>query len=270
MNYTIGSDPEVFLSRISNGKIASGIGLFGGTKDEPLDIGSGCACQEDNILVEFNIPAVKTKEDFKKYINYGKDYISTVAAGYGLKPHYSSSEIVDEEIISEEAKIFGCDPSINVISKTVHQIDPDAIPQNLKLLRTSGFHIHIGLDFPSDYKREKLVMAFELMTTLPLVDKDNDCHHRRQFYGMFGDCRFKDYGVECRSLGGYFLRDDDSIDQVWKGVENTIKLFESDIKVSSLWQMLDYCIEENNIPNLSKFREITNDLYKSKTIKLIK
>ena len=259
MKFTIGSDPEIFVKDKQSQKIETISGILGGNKENPLDIGMGCAVQEDNILAEFNIPPVRDKESFIKYIEFCKDYISTMAAANGLELHYSSSEIVEDNILDENSKEFGCSPSINVITQTINAIKIEDVPEELKLLRTSGFHIHFGNENLTEEQAIRLVMCFELMCSIPLNKYDNDKFHRRQFYGMFGDCRIKDYGVECRSLGGYFLKDEETLSMVWECIENTIELF-NNAKFSDdeIQQMLEYCIGENDTVIEKNIDEILN------------
>lgn len=50
-NPTFGSDFEMFVED-QQGVIVPVVGLLGGTKSEPLDIGEGCFRQEDNTQAE--------------------------------------------------------------------------------------------------------------------------------------------------------------------------------------------------------------------------
>jgi hypothetical protein len=266
MKFLIGSDPELFL-KDENNNIASVIGLIGGTKYEPMNIGNECSIQEDNILAEFNIPPVNTFNHFLSSIEYCKSYISTLIASKGLSLHYSSSEMINELILLEpEAQLMGCSPSINIITKTESHLQAWEIPKELQNLRTSGFHIHFGYNEPNEEFNSRLVLCFEICTTLPLVSFDHDPFDRRQFYGKFGDCRFKDYGVECRSLGGYFLKDPDTIKKVWEGIENTMALFNSKISTKELEEMVSFCIGEDDKPILTHINKVTTDITSNKLI----
>lgn len=261
--FLIGSDPEVFVADSDTKKVKSIIGILGGTKDEPVKITHNCAIQEDNILAEFNIPPVNTKEDFIYFINHCKDYISTLAASRNLSLHYSSSEIISEDVLQDEkAKVFGCSPSINIITETISSIEIESLSEDLQKLRTSGFHIHFGYDNPTDEENERIVLAFELLTSIPLNKYDNDKHNRRELYGKFGDCRFKDYGVECRSLGGYFLKNDETLSLVWDNIQKSIDLFNSDIATSRIRDMVEYCLGDNDVVIEENVKEIQQELNK--------
>ena len=218
--YLIGSDPEMFI-KDKTGKIRSGIGIFNGTKDKPIDIGNGCAIQEDNILVEFNIPPTNNLSNFLDSISYSKEYIKTLLIPLDFELHYSSSERIEANILEDErTQIFGCSPSYNVVTQDMSVANFEFLTESERLIRSSGFHIHIGYENPTEEFSERLVLCFELFVTLSLLKLDNDKYNRRMLYGLVGDARMKPYGVECRSLGGYFLKDEKLLTLVW---ERTMK-----------------------------------------------
>ena len=79
---TIGTDPELFLRDERTGAVASVVGLIGGTKEEPLPMEGmreGFALQEDNVMLEFNIPPAEDETQFSDSIgqalNYARDFI---------------------------------------------------------------------------------------------------------------------------------------------------------------------------------------------------
>jgi hypothetical protein len=120
---TIGSDLEMFITDHDD-NLQSAIGVFGGTKKEPKYIGELCHIQEDNILVEANIPPVDNFEDFYKYISYIKSYINENHSEYKLK--YSSSEIAPMNLLfNEKAREFGCEPVLIVDYDNNNDIIPD-------------------------------------------------------------------------------------------------------------------------------------------------
>lgn len=247
-NITIGSDPEIFIKN-NEDMLDSAIDLFGGTKEEPIDIGEGCFVQEDNILVEFNTPPTNSKDVFIKAINHAKDYISAILTPLDKKLYYSSSEIATKEILKEKkANVFGCAPSFNVLTETTTELDVDSLSEKDKALRSSGFHIHIGYDNPEEHTNDRLVMCFDLFVTLYLINEDYDIHNRRLLYGKIGDSRDKKYGVECRSLGGYFLKDDQTISKVW---DQTLKSIEfaktSNLTNSELRSYINYCLNDGKL-----------------------
>lgn len=256
-NITIGTDAELFLTH--NKKIISSIGLLGGTKDNPKPIGEGCFIQEDNILAEFNIPPVNNSLDFIKYIKYAKDHINLTYPELELL--CSSSEIIDNSIlVNEKALEFGCEPDCIVDlfedrdNYTMDEHDQMNIKKASNNLRTAGFHIHIGYDNPNEETNRELVKMFEKYVTMPLLHLDPDTHNRRSMYGKCGSYRHKSYGVECRSLGGYFLKDLKLVALVYEHV----------------FQMLNKFINENERVSKEEFKKIKQIVNKEQTVKVTK
>ena len=236
-NITIGSDLEMFITDHDD-NLQSAIGVFGGTKENPKYIGELCYIQEDNILVEANIPPVDNFDDFYKYISYIKSYINTNYPEYKLK--YSSSEIAPMNLLlNEKAREFGCEAVLIVD----YNKNGDVIPQNefdegieikrQSNKRTSGFHWHLGYKNHSRKINRELVKLFEKNVTLQLLKEDNDQYNRREFYGKCGEYREKPYGLEFRSVGGYFLKDESTMRKVWDGVQKTITEFNNGERVST-------------------------------------
>lgn len=266
MKYLVGTDPEIFIKN-NDDTISSAIGIFKGTKEKPISIGNKCFVQEDNILVEFNIPPVDNKEEFIDYINYSKDYIETILAPLNKKLHYSSSEIASEEVLKDpNSKVFGCSSSFNVVTNCLSQIDIDSLPENIAKIRSSGFHIHIGYDNSTEEMNDRIVMCFELFVTLYLLKYDNDQYNRRALYGLIGDSRSKSYGVECRSLGGFFLKDDYLLGLVWDQIEKAMNFAsESPLTNKELRTILLSCIKNNLIDNI-KVQKVLNSLKKVESV----
>lgn len=233
---TIGSDLEMFITD-QDDNLESAIGIFGGTKTEPKYIGELCYIQEDNILVEANIPPVDNFDDFYKYISYIKSYINETHPEYKLK--YSSSETAPLNLLlNEKAREFGCEPVFIVDYNNDGDIIPeDDFNEGIEIKRqsnkrTGGYHIHIGYKNPTEKISREIVKLFEKNVTLQLLSEDIDDHNRREFYGKCGEYRIKPYGLECRSVGSYFLKDESTIRKVWDGVQKTITEFNNGERVS--------------------------------------
>lgn len=234
---TIGSDLEMFITDQED-NLQSAIGIFGGTKKEPKYIGELCYIQEDNILVEANIPPVTEFEEFYKYIEYIKSYINTNHPEYKLK--YSSSEIAPLGLLiaNEKAMEFGCDPVLIVDYNKDGDIVPDEeFESGIEMKRqshkrTGGFHIHFGYKDNSPKISREIVKLFEKNVTLELLKYDIDDFNRREFYGKCGEYRIKPYGLECRSLGSALLKDETTLKMVWDGIQKTISEFNNGERVS--------------------------------------
>ena len=95
------------------------------------------------------------------------------------------------------------------------------------------FHWHFGYEFSGDLSEDwvaiYLTRAFDYFVVYPSRKIYND-PIRAQYYGDYGNFRITSYGVECRSLGGFFTAD-----------EYLSWLFDQSMK------MFDYCSDPENI-----------------------
>jgi hypothetical protein len=211
-NLTFGADPEYFIRNKNTGKIVSSIPIINGTKEEPEPLGAGFFILKDNILAEGNVPPVKTINEFiwvmyelKRRIN---DYIQTKYPV--LEVHHADCLELDMAFLSHpEALQFGCSPYFNAWDDESHR----ANDLSEESFRTCGAHYHIGYDVEEGivWSKETInsvfAKAFDIFLTIPscLVHVD-----RRRFenYGGLGQYRDTTYGLECRSLGGFFANPD--------------------------------------------------------------
>lgn len=204
---TIGADPELFLVDAS-GKFISSIGLIGGTKANPKQIGEGCAVQEDNVAVEFNIKPATKVDEFIQSTNYALEYLTKTALDKGLFLSVTASkEFDDDQLQHPKAKQFGCTPDLN--AWTMMQNDP---PHAVGNLRTCGGHIHFGGLKGMD--RFQLGRWCDVTMALPSLLEDED-DKRRELYGSAGSIRIKPYGIEYRTLSNYWLRTPELMQKVY-------------------------------------------------------
>jgi hypothetical protein len=133
-NLLIGSDPEFFLFNTNTKKYVPAIGLIGGTKDEPIPISDRGHCiQEDNVMVEFNVPANNDSKQFYTDIQFVLDYIKKmVPENFDLAIH-ASAFFEEKDLQSEQANHLGCEPDFNVWTGDINQVSR-ANP----LLRSAG------------------------------------------------------------------------------------------------------------------------------------
>ncbi len=191
----VGSDIEVFLVR-EDGSYMSAIGLIGGSKQNPLPLEKeGCAIQEDNVALEYNVPAVDISEHALMWQNI--QYVLNAVRKSGKIPKgveimcCSSAKFADEELDNPKAQEFGCEPDFNAWDEG----RPNPRPTPGGNLRSCGGHIHISYPNPSIEATFQLVQAFDMFLGVPsvLVDTDSD---RRKLYGKAGAFRFKSWGEE--------------------------------------------------------------------------
>jgi hypothetical protein len=260
----IGADPELFLER--DGEIISAEGLIGGTKAKPKAISKQGHCiQEDNVMVEFNIPPCETEEEFVDNINYVKEFLEVLASLQNSILNFSSSAILDKKWLkTDQAKEFGCDPDWNVYLKA-----PNKAPKSSTLMRTCGGHIHIGYESPTMEKSELIVFAMDAVLGLESICLDKD-DQRRTMYGKAGSFRFKDYGVEYRTLSNFWIRDDTSIKWAFNKTMDAIELVNSGVieqVIEKYGDAIESAINMNNRESAINLRIQVDKLLKSELIK---
>jgi hypothetical protein len=202
-NWKLGSDPE-FLLMNHQSKPVSVEGMLGCSKENPLDIGNGCAIQEDCVAVEFNIPPVNNADDFVEYIRYS---IATLRGMIRRDLHFSflpSAEFDEIQLSTEQSREGGCDPDKNVWDE-----DAECKP-NLSATsrRAAGSHLHLSYLNPNEETSLNFIKIFEVYGTIPTLKYEEKLSaiFRRELYGAAGSYRIKPYGVEYRSLSSFWLQ----------------------------------------------------------------
>ena len=225
-NVTIGADPELFLVNTKTGKVVSSIGIIPGEKGNAYrseDMPEGYGLEIDNILAEFNIPPVTTKEEFIGAMVYMKDYIRKYikAKNPDLDILCRASRTVDDDQLqSPEAKLFGCSVDYNAYTE-----EPNPKPEGERTnLRSAGFHIHIGYKDNNVEDSLLLIKYLDMYLGVPSVLKDTDTK-RRSLYGKAGCFRLTPYGLEYRVLSSRFLATKTLLTWVWNGITKAINAF---------------------------------------------
>lgn len=218
-NVKLGADPEFFIKDVATNEVVSAEGLIGGTKDQPKQISEvGHYIQEDNVMAEFNIPPAIDSESFSKDIQFVIDHINLEVLPPNLvNSTKASNEMRDEDVQSEQSKMFACDPDLNVWLRCQNQG-----PARGGNLRTCGGHIHVGYDNPELETSEQIIKAMDLFLGVPSIIMDLD-KRRREMYGKAGAFRIKDYGCEYRTLSNFWIFTDEL--RTW-AYENTMKAIE--------------------------------------------
>lgn len=199
----VGADPELFFMQDKANKFISSIGLVGGSKEHPLPIRvDGCAVQEDNVAVEFNIPAAADVDAFIESINFNLEYISGIAKDNGLSLALVPSAVFDKDQLEHPAaREFGCEPDFNCWTRKMNPRPRASNP----FLRSAGGHVHVG-SAAVGLNPWEMVQAMDLFLGVPSLQYDNDTA-RRELYGKAGACRIKPYGAEYRTLSNFWIKD---------------------------------------------------------------
>ena len=226
-HFTIGADPEMFIINEKTRAVVSAIGLIPGEKGNPWrdpSWGPGFGIEIDNILVEYNIPPVDTKEDFIEVVNFMKDYIDRYLKR--INPELgilcASSMMVDKDQLDNPiAQLFGCCPDFNCYTGA-----PNPRPRGEKTnLRSAGFHVHYGYEHPSIDQSVEMVKYFDIFLGLMSLLFDTD-RKRRSLYGKAGCYRLTSYGVEYRTLSSRMGDNDTTLGLIYDGVVAATQAYE--------------------------------------------
>jgi len=191
----------VTRKRISNGDIIPCVGLFPGTKEKPhrpKGWPEGYAIQEDNVMLEFNIPPAKSPGDLIAIIENARSYVDALCEKKDLIPVWSKPEwnFRPIDLTTPQAKLFGCEPDLDAYSGGVQR---DSIP-NFGFNRTCGGHIHIGGDFNCPDFVAVLFVELVIAMYMGVHFVTDPKSMRSQWYGRPGVYREKSYGLEYRTL----------------------------------------------------------------------
>jgi hypothetical protein len=197
----VGSDLEVFLFSNELKKIVPCVGILDGTKDKPWTppgFQTGFAIQEDNVMVEYNIPPANSGPLFVQYIQEGKHMVlqelsKRYGAQYSLYTRKSDHKFQARDLQSDQAKLIGCEPDFDAYEGGKMRYDPP----KPGLHRACGGHIHLG----GDFKCPDFVAALfaELMIGVRGGVHSTPDGERAKWYGKPGIYRPKPYGIEYRT-----------------------------------------------------------------------
>lgn len=267
--FTFGADPELFIFN-PEGQPVCADGLIPGTKSDPYKVKDG-AVQVDGFAAEFNIDPVTTFKEFTFRID------SVVGQLKAMLPEGYTLQAVPSVVFSEEewnnapdaAKELGCSPDFNAWTG---RPNPMPIREEGSRLACAGGHLHVGWTTDASLGDMQhitnccdLVKQYDYFLGLwsLLMDKDPT---RRSLYGKAGACRFKDYGVEYRSLSNFWVLNKNARLAVWNRMMSAIKymnnmyLPEKYFKWnSSVVEAIDYSIADSSVITQFTFpvRQIT-------------
>lgn len=219
--FKIGCDPECFLLN-ADGQVISAIGRIGGSKQRPKRVLTafkrGFALQEDNVLLEYNIPPARSFSEFTDYLDMIHEYIDDLLKTMGLKrSRIASCSMNPEEMTSHKAWQFGCEPDFNAWTL---EINPRPVCDDL-LFRSAGGHIHLGGDYT--YSQKISIVRWldvYLGEWLKTQDPDKD---RQKLYGAPGAMRIKKYGLEYRVPSNWWtFQDKETLATIYDQITHAI------------------------------------------------
>lgn len=210
---TLGADTEFFLTD-KNGNIIPSVGLIGGTKKDPIPISQiletstydRFMIQEDNVLAEINVPVANDAKEFETILQLKSFVIRDVCRKFStgnymsIKSLHSYHFFKPEQLLSEQAQTFGCDPDFNAWTGKMNES-----PKVKSNMRTAGFHIHIGYENSTMEKNMEIIKFMDMIFGINTIRK-NTQQMRMFMYGKMGAFRHKPYGVEYRFLDSGYLK----------------------------------------------------------------
>lgn len=190
------------------------VGLIKGTKAKPhtpKGWPEGYAVQEDNVMLEYNVPATSTQHDFINVMTQARQLVKRMCKVKGLMPVWKrpEHEFLPHDLVSPQAKLFACEPDLDAYNGGIQRNNPP----DFGTTRTCGGHIHVGGDFNCPDFVAILFMELILALYMGSSAIVTPGSARSKWYGKPGVFRIKPYGVEYRTLSnswatsGYILND---------------------------------------------------------------
>lgn len=195
------------------------------TKDQPFDL-DGTLYHKDASMFEVAMAPIETPQELTALYQRTKDLAMQMLPGGMHLVTIPSLEYSDEQLAADPyASVLGCSKTHN-IHPTGHL--PEEYEDNT---RYGGLHLNIGTG-------EKMtvwnVMGLDFGVALYSVINweqpfKQEIIKRRQFYGKAGEHRFKDFGLEYRTLPNFIL-EVTTAEEIFERVNQALSLQESDLK----------------------------------------
>jgi len=193
--------------------------MVGGTKEAPLSLGDGYFVQEDNVMLEYNVPPAYTARNFSYNIMVGRVRAVHAALMSGIKkklnvstmPYARSEARFSDEDIADmaQAHIFGCSPDFDAYNRgePAPPIDKSSLYIQGEHVRMAGGHVHIGFNNPNNvplWVVARLCDYFIYYRQL-LALRVPEQGIRGRTYGSPGRFRPTPYGLEYRTPSNWWV-----------------------------------------------------------------
>lgn len=233
----VGADPEVFVQGIGEDTgIIPVCGKVGGTKNHPKIITTELervygaledrrirrredeadrrfltpigdyAVQEDNVALEFNIPACTNTEQFCAAIERAMAYINrqiydaNIQMKLGTVDHLFKKEQLDA---FPQTKEIGCVKDMWAYAVPGEWERKPFTAETFGNRRFCGGHLHVQYNHES-VPKHIFAQFMDVFVTLPFLKHDKQ-RGRRLTYGQPGIFRKKEYGIEYRTPSSFWL-----------------------------------------------------------------
>ena len=119
-------------------------------------------------------------------------------------------------------------------------------------------HISIGWDDFTQDQQLDIIKAMDATLGLESVLLDDDTE-RKKLYGKAGCFRFREYGIEYRSLSNFWIKNDESLNWAWNTTMKAIELVNSG-KIEEVKELGNYIVEAINTNNKELAQELLNKI----------
>jgi hypothetical protein len=197
----VGADVELFVAKAEDGLIIPCVGLIEGTKEKPFrppEMPEGYALQEDNVMLEFNIPTVRDGYNGRETMNQARRMVRRACEALELVPVWNIAnwEFAPEALNTPQAQTIGCDVDYDAYTGGKARTNTPRLTN----WRSCGGHIHLGGDFKCpDFVAALFAELFLSVVGMGIVAHPGQQDIRKQWYGMPGVFRSKPYGIEYRT-----------------------------------------------------------------------
>lgn len=248
---TFGSDPEFMIFK--DGEPKSAIGIL--PSDENRTTINGHQFYYDNVMAECAVKPGKSKEEvIQNFRECIQTYIELVKPC--VLKNYASVMYDDNQLLHEDARKVNCAKDFCAYEMKQKDGPVDQITNGN--LRSCGGHIHLGADSLVTNGPEPILTVYmmDLFLGIPSLwlDKDPTSPRRRLLYGHAGRYRIKDYGIEYRSLGNFWLESPEMVGLIYDLTMFSLDFVESG-RAWDMWEFdIERCFESGNLADCWKCR----------------
>jgi len=210
--FTLGADPEMLLVD-SSGNYTAACGRFGGTKQKPrplAGLANGFAVQEDNVMLEFNVPPASSGAGLWNNIETALSALTPLVTAQGLHFADKGEAVYGFAQLSHPgAEQFGCSPDYDGHNngRAVPPVDSKTLYVQDGRLAFAGGHIHLGYGGRKDLPPFVCAQFCDAFVGLRSVALDVQ-GMRRTLYGRAGRYRPTAWGgIEYRTLSNFWIAD---------------------------------------------------------------
>lgn len=203
----VGADIEVFLYNEVEERIVPCVGIIDGTKDKPFrpeDMPRGYALQEDNVMLEYNIPPARSTDTLCERFTTARQMLTNHIPkdhSYIVQPEH---KFLVKQLTSPQAQMIGCEPDFNAYAGGEQRTYEGTLGQ----YRSCGGHIHLGGNFNCPDFVAALFADLCLGIYAGMGPKASN--NRTEWYGQPGIFRPKPYGIEYRTPDNQWTKNRDT------------------------------------------------------------